>query len=140
MILIKKVLRNTNLWLFLWLLWMGVIFFFSQLPGNPTYYEPTLLLLIERKGAHVVEYFILFLLSAQVFSLLFFKESLRSILALAFVWSVVYAVTDELHQFFTPYRGAHMTDVVIDTLGVSLALCIVLFFYWKRKKRKKTLG
>jgi VanZ family protein len=134
MALIKKLLRNNSLWIFLWLLWMGVIFFFSQLPGNPTYYDPTILLLIERKGAHVAEYFLLFLLSTQFFSLVFFKETLRKIIALAFVWSVTYAVTDELHQFFTPYRGAHITDVLIDTLGISLALLLVLLFSWNKKK------
>ncbi len=137
MILIKKLLRHTGFWFCLWLLWMGGIFFFSHLPGSPTYYEPTLLLLLERKGAHVMEYFVLFLLSTQLFSLVFFEESLRKIILFALVWSMTYAITDELHQFFTPYRGAHVMDVLIDMIGIFLALLIVLILSFQRKKTLK---
>lgn len=135
MTLIKTIIRSTSTWVLLWLVWMAVIFSFSSLPGSATYYEPPLRLVLERKGAHVIEYAVLFLLSIQVFSLLFHKESLKRILVIAFSWSLTYAVLDELHQFFTPFRGAYVRDVFIDLGGILLALLFVgCVYYWKTKK------
>lgn len=133
--IIKTVLRNQNLWVLVWILWMGVIFSFSHIPGSPIYYEPSFWLLIERKGAHVVEYAVLFLLSVQVFSLFFFKESLVKIAALAAVWSLTYAALDELHQFFTPFRGAHMRDIGIDMIGILLAMLAVFILFSRQRKK-----
>ncbi len=138
MTLIKSVLRNTKFWILAWIVWMGVIFYFSNLPGYPAPSEPTVGLLIERKGAHLVEYLILTLLSAQVFSLLFFKESLRRIVVLAAGWSFAYAALDELHQFFTPYRGAEIRDVAIDLIGVLLGIILIYSLFFLKSKTKKT--
>lgn len=57
-------------------------------------------------------------------------------MALAFVWSVMYAVSDELHQFFTPHRGAYLRDVFIDIGGIVLALLPITFILYKRKSAK----
>lgn len=38
----------------------------------------------------------------------------------------IYAVTDELHQFFVPGRSARIFDVGIDTLGVITGVLIYL--------------
>ena len=119
-ILIKKIINNAPFWVGIWLLWMGAIFAFSHMPGSATYYEPSWALLIERKGAHVVEYAVLFLLSTQVFSFWFQKASLKKIMIISLVWSLTYAISDELHQFFTPYRGASLRDVAIDLFGILL--------------------
>lgn len=135
-LLIKNALRSRTLWLLIWILWMGVIFAFSQIPGSITSYEPTVKIFIERKGAHVVEYAVLLLLSVQVFSLFFYKASLKRIAALAVVWSLSYAALDELHQFFIPFRGASMRDVAIDGVGICIAL--LLIFLTSLSKRKKT--
>jgi VanZ family protein len=119
---------------------MTVIFSFSHFPGSPAYYAPPLSLVMERKGAHVVEYAVLFLLSLQVFSLVFYKESVKKIIYLTFVWCLSYAALDELHQFFTPYRGAHLHDVLIDVIGMVLAFLFVfsLLPIQKKEKTKKT--
>lgn len=37
-----------------------------------------------------------------------------------------YAITDEVHQFFVSERGARITDVGIDTLGVITGVAIYL--------------
>ena len=46
--------------------------------------------------------------------------------ALPFILCVLYAVSDEIHQFFVPERACRLFDVFVDTLG-----CIVggLIFY-----------
>ena len=38
----------------------------------------------------------------------------------------LYASSDEFHQYFIPGRGAMVTDVLIDTLGVSFGIALVL--------------
>jgi VanZ family protein len=41
---------------------------------------------------------------------------------MAWLLAVAYAVSDEFHQTFTPGRSATAVDVMIDSLGASLAL------------------
>lgn len=117
------------------LLWMGVIFFFSSLSGTENPSEPTLLYYMERKGAHVIEYAVLMPLSIRFVFALFPRESFRKVLALSGVFSIAYAVSDELHQFFVPYRGAKMTDVMIDGFGILLAGMAVWLAASMRKRR-----
>lgn len=38
----------------------------------------------------------------------------------AFIFSVLYAASDEIHQLFTPTREGRMRDVIIDTAGIYL--------------------
>jgi hypothetical protein len=95
---------------------MTIIFFFSSIPGGYWYYEPPAWLVVERKGAHVFEYAVLTLLSFQFLSLVFLK-SLWRLLGVAMSFAIMYGTIDELHQVFTPFRGAHIKDVAIDTGG-----------------------
>lgn len=118
------------------LLWMIVIFFFSSLPGSENPSGPTLLYYLERKGAHVTEYAILMLLAMRFASLLFPRISLRKILLMAGAFSILYGATDEWHQSFVPYRGAKMSDVMIDGLGILLSGSLILLVSHMCKQRK----
>jgi VanZ family protein len=69
-----------------------------------------------RKLAHVLEYAILALLMA--WSLL----PRAGYLYRAWLFTVAYAVSDELHQLFVPNRAGTLTDVVVDALGATCAL------------------
>ena len=116
--------------------WMGVIFFFSTLPGSENPFEPTLLYYMERKGAHVIEYAVLMLLSVRFAFALFPRSTLDKVLFLAAVFSLTYGISDELHQFFVPYRGAKLTDVAIDGLGVLLAGMVIAIAAYVRKQSR----
>jgi VanZ family protein len=70
------------------------------------------------KGYHVLEYTILTLLLIAAFSAFKQKPLLAGLIAIA------YAATDEWHQTFVPHRGGHITDVLIDSLGVVIALAV----------------
>jgi VanZ family protein len=48
----------------------------------------------------------------------------------------MYATTDELHQFFVPFRGAKLTDVLIDGGGILLAVLGILF--WRRVRKNRS--
>lgn len=116
--------------------WMGVIFFFSSLYGSEYPYEPTLLYYMERKGAHVIEYAVLMLLSVRFAFALFPWGAVSRIVLLAAVFSVAYGVSDELHQFFVPYRGAKLSDVLIDASGVLLMGTIIMIAAYARKRNR----
>ena len=118
--------------LVLLLVWMGVIFGFSTLPGKVTAGPPPLWYFIERKGAHVVEYAMLTLLAFHFFRRSFTRESLGRVLSLSATFALMYGATDELHQYFVPGRGARMSDVLIDGLGV-LCMATVIFLFYRNK-------
>jgi len=122
--------------LVLLLLWMAVIFTFSSLPGKQTDGPPPLWYFIERKGAHVFEYALLMLLAFRFFRYSFSQEKMTLLLLLAATFSLVYGVTDELHQFFVPLRGARMPDVFIDGLGI-LFMTTLLFLTTKKSLPKE---
>lgn len=114
----------------LWLiLWCGVIFLFSEIPGSGIPFDPPLWYVLERKAAHVFEYTVLTLLAWRYFTAVFQKESLTRVLFLAGSFALTYGVLDELHQFFVFGRGARLTDVAIDGIGVVLALGLITLLY-----------
>lgn len=122
--LISIVFRGVSL-----IIWMGVIFFFSSLSGSPDVFDPPISFYIERKGAHIIEYLVLFLLAVRFFFVIFPRGALPSILSLAFVFSVMYGVSDEFHQSLVPYRGPKSTDVLIDASGALLGAGFYSLFY-----------
>lgn len=70
-----------------------------------------------RKGAHMAEYAVLFVLSRRAFVR---SGALRPGLY-ALMLCAGYACTDEWHQAFVPGRGPSIRDVMIDTLGALTA-------------------
>lgn len=80
-----------------------------------------------RKSAHFTEYFILCILYYKTLSI-----SARKALAASAVLAVLYAVSDELHQYFVPGRAAMAADVLIDSAGVLLAVLVLLIIRRRR--------
>lgn len=46
--------------------------------------------------------------------------------AISMIIGILYATSDEIHQAFIPGRGPLFTDVLIDTMGVTLGILLVL--------------
>ena len=116
--------------------WCTLIFALSSIPGLKITESGWDLLL--RKGAHVFMYFVLFLLSYRAliyagpknFSIqlnkpeiwagglrlqglpLYFR--LRAAFVVAFIFSALYALSDEFHQRFVPERSGNLSDFLID--------------------------
>jgi VanZ family protein len=86
-----------------------------------------------RKGAHMTEYGILYLLSWRVFQGTGSPawKWRRAVGALLF--AALFAASDEYHQSFVPSRQASVRDVMIDITGASLALLCI--WAWKRRRR-----
>lgn len=53
---------------------------------------------------------------------------------ISLIVGVLYASSDEIHQYFVPGRSARVFDVMIDSAGVCLGICIVIFVLWIARK------
>jgi len=42
---------------------------------------------------------------------------------------IEYAALDEIHQLFVADRSGLITDVMIDSIGIALGICIFMFIY-----------
>ncbi len=120
-------MRNTYFYLKLWLpviVWCSIIFYLSNIPYLSSGLEETLDTIL-RKIAHVVEFAILtFLLWRAIINS--FKLDLTLVYKLSAILSVLYAISDEIHQAFVPFRGPRVTDVLIDSIGVVIAMWIII--------------
>lgn len=92
-----------------------------------------------RKAAHMTEYGIL--ACAILFGVYVWrktsKKSQNSAGAFPIAWviTVLYAATDELHQLFVPGRSGRIFDVGVDAAGALLLLLVV--FGISKARRKK---
>jgi len=118
------------------ILWMLVIFSFSAMPStNPTGYGLPFTMYLERKGAHIAEFFLLTVLFIRMFRERFSNDWM-SILGLAFLYSLAYACSDEFHQLFVPGREGKISDVMIDFVGIALAaLSTVVWWRWRVSRK-----
>lgn len=130
--------------LILVILWMLVIFMFSNTPSTKSTKEsnfvvkgvvyifnykadPELLVKPVRKLAHFTIYLILGLLVINACSYYNYKD----IIKLSILICMLYACSDEIHQLFISGRSGQVFDVMIDTLGSSLGI-----FIYKKVLRK----
>ena len=78
---------------------------------------------ITRKSAHFIGYMILGILAI----LLFLQyENIKYKGWSAFLLSVLYAISDEIHQLFVPGRSGQVKDVLIDSCGAALGIVMVI--------------
>lgn len=108
-------------------LWMLVIFYFSSRSTTGIGTNETNRFLI-LKSFHLIEYaFLAFLLS-----FVFLKKKY-----IIFI-SYLYAISDEIHQSFTPGRTSRFRDTLIDLIGIFIGVFIfqkiISFKSFKRLK------
>ncbi len=109
-------------------LWMGLIFFFSEQEKIPVTGNYTVSFIIF-KSLHLIEYGILYLLWARFLHL----SGVRNFYLLAFILTFLYGVSDELHQTVTPTREGTLRDVLIDGLGAFVANFFLTRVTWLSK-------
>jgi VanZ family protein len=102
------------------LAWMGMIFYLSAQSGLPDFKDFDFAV---KKLAHATVYGILYLLLFRAIHSAKPEWEIGSIkVALgATLATIVYAISDEIHQSFVPFRTPAVRDVIIDALGVAIA-------------------
>lgn len=141
-------LKNKKVAYLLLILWLIVIFLFSNQGGSESTGTSSIFVdllssflniknidtatFIVRKIAHFTEYLILGLLMLNV--LRFYKRETKEKIIIAILLCIICASFDELHQAFIPGRSPKVQDVLIDTLG-SISGILLLNKSIKLKKR-----
>ena len=144
-------------------IWMTVIFLFSSQNGQlssdvsegfaarlfsiiyPSFHDmsdleklnflETVMLTI-RKLAHFTLYFVLGFLSSLLFvTIKKYGIYIKGIISWGFC--VLYAVSDEIHQYFVPDRACAFRDVLIDSMGALLSVIIFVALIWSIKRFHK---
>lgn len=161
----KKLYINRTLSAVAVLVWMAVIFLFSAQNGDTSgstsgnfiefvakIFKPDFESLPEsqkadiiaswqlvvRKTAHFSEYAVLGGLMANALRTFGMTSTIKWALPCAVCF--LYAVCDEVHQYFVPDRACRTLDVLIDTLGGITGTAIFHLLVWlifRKKARKK---
>lgn len=128
------------------LLWMILIFYFSNQEGSTSLNSSNSIInllnnlfqkinininlndidivsFFVRKSAHMFLYFMLYLWIYYAM----YEWNLKKRNWLSLIFCFIYAISDEFHQLFVPNRSFQLTDILIDTLGSSLAYLIIFF-------------
>lgn len=121
-------IRDFLLWWGPVLVWSGLIFWLSGIPNLELSEGPSDFWL--RKTAHMVVYAGLFLLVYRALIRDSFKIWRPKLVMLAFGLTVLYGMSDELHQSFVPTRNGNWFDVGIDALGATLAAIGLAWWGW----------
>lgn len=112
------------------LIWMGVIFYLSSIPNLELRGELSVYDFVLRKLAHVAEYAILYLLWRRAL------ETHRNASLQAGAITILYAISDEMHQFYVPTRDGKIADVAIDAVGVILGS--VSYAWFRQRTQNKS--
>ena len=118
--------------------WMGIIFYFSG-RQKVQVSEQFILNFIFFKTLHLAEYFVLYTLIYRTV-LNYSKESGRKTPVVAILYTLFYAVTDEIHQGFVPTREGKLRDVIIDGIGGMMAWIYIAKLLPKAPQKLKHLA
>lgn len=90
-----------------------------------------------RKSAHFIEYLILGIL---VINVLADYNLDKKIIIYSFIFCLIYAITDEIHQLFIEGRSAKVMDVFIDSSGSITGILLYYLLLFKLKNKKVMLN
>ncbi len=96
--------------------------------------DENILFSLVRKGAHFFEFFLLGFLVVNLIK--DYKKLNIKIILLCILFCLLYAVSDEIHQYFVDGRSCQIIDVFIDTVGSSLGGLFYYLLYSKHHKVK----
>ena len=91
-----------------------------------------------RKGTHFSIYTLLAVLFYLPFSQCSFRTKTKYFFS--FSYTVLYAISDEVHQTFVPGRSGELRDVFIDSCGALTGLLLVYFCISIYKYIRKKYG
>lgn len=148
---VNKIL-NKKVSLALLIGWLIVIFVFSNMngasssnlsksiitsmAGNHVLSKNTfdLIHLLLRKTAHIVEYFVLCLLTYNYLRFYINKDHLLYLFTI--ISSFVCSIIDEMHQLLINGRTGKIVDIFIDGIGIVICLIVIIAYKKNVAKRK----
>lgn len=115
------------------ILYLLFIFVMSSLPGDSI---PDVTFEVSDKVVHAAVYFILyFLFQHSLHNQEKYQLIKQNAFLFAFLFTVLYAISDELHQFYVPSRDSDLYDIVADAAGgfIAYLMAKLIIFYKNRK-------
>lgn len=111
---------------------------FDSLSSSSQATITNIITVIVRKSAHFIEYFILGILSFLA-ARFYHKYKYKTKVIYSLAICVLYAMSDEIHQYFVPGRACRITDVCIDAAGsaTAVALLATILYFKKDTNRVK---
>ncbi|MCX6640917.1 MAG: VanZ family protein [bacterium] len=103
------------------LIWLTAIFVMSSFHKT---FIPQSKYISWDKVAHIIEFGILGYLTARAIYFSGVRFLYRSFVIMTILLGVLYAASDEFHQYFVPGRFASVYDVMADGIGVAIGLWI----------------
>ena len=90
-----------------------------------------------RTGAHFSEYAALGFLFSAIGVSFYIKPKIN--IPVSSAASAMYAVSDEIHQYFVSGRSCQLTDIITDSLRALCGAAFLIFIVWlcNRKKNQK---
>ena len=85
---------------------------------------------ILRKCGHFLEFFALGICLSSLFLLLGKKP------VWAQIWGMAVACIDESIQLFIPGRSGQFADVILDSCGLAVGICLVCLIHWLKNGKK----
>ena len=122
--------------LYYWLPLIGyclLIFFQSARPLTDLIPERPLL----DKFLHFWAYFILGILFYRAYRIPPVNLSQNALIIISITSSLLYGISDEIHQYFVPLRQADLMDVLADAFGSVFG--VLLYRLWGKKLGFKTI-
>lgn len=96
--------------------------------------DENILFILVRKGAHFFEFFLLGFLVVNLIK--DYKKLNIKIILLCILFCLLYAVSDEIHQYFVDGRSCQIKDIFIDTIGSAIGGLFYYMLYSKHHKVK----
>ena len=81
-------------------------------------------------------YAIVGVLFYRAYQTLRIKDDPRILIMFSIISATLYGISDEIHQYFVPYRDASIWDVVANTLGVICG--VYLYHLWADYRGQRT--
>ena len=87
------------------------------------------------KVLHFLAYFVMGVLFYRAYQTLRLKGDPRMLILLSMVSASLYGISDEIHQYYVPFRDASIYDVFANILG---AVCgVYLYHLWAGLRAKR---
>lgn len=111
----KRILRY---WFFV-VLYMALIFLVSSIPGGKL---PDLKWEFADGIIHFFEYLVLGVFVARAIKISYPDSHPANLFIFAFLFSFLFAASDEIHQYFVPGRFCEIKDLISDGVGIIVGI------------------
>ena len=120
---------------------VSIIWYFSDQPSLKSNFSQVVDIFL-RKGAHILEYLVLYLALFLAYSHTRLKnmsqEEFHTLQIPVLTTAFVFALLDEWHQSWIPGRTATPHDIGYDSLGFLVAYLVLFALWWSKTQPNTT--